>query len=68
VVAKLREWLSVSKRTTQISDLQRFDLKKLNDTEVKEQYQIKIPNKFTALENLGDNVDNNRALNTSERI
>jgi hypothetical protein len=32
----------------------RFNLKKLNDVEVKEEYQIKISNRFAALENLND--------------
>jgi hypothetical protein len=41
--------------------MQRFDLRKLNDAIVKEEYQIKISNRFAALENLDDNVDINRA-------
>jgi hypothetical protein len=41
--------------------MQRFDLRKLNDAEVKEQYQVKITNRFAALENFDDNVDLNRA-------
>jgi hypothetical protein len=36
VAAKLRERLSVIKRVAQKFDIQRFDLRKLNDTEVKE--------------------------------
>jgi endonuclease/exonuclease/phosphatase family metal-dependent hydrolase len=42
VVAKLRERISVSKRARQDSGLERFDLKKLDDIEVKEKYQIKF--------------------------
>jgi hypothetical protein len=34
--------------------MQRFDLKKLNKAEVKEQYQVKISNRFAGLENLDD--------------
>jgi hypothetical protein len=41
--------------------MQRFDLRKLNDAEVKEQYQVKITNRFAALENFGQNVNKNRA-------
>jgi hypothetical protein len=41
--------------------MQRFDLRKINDAEVKEQYQVKITNRFAALENFDDNVDMNRA-------
>jgi hypothetical protein len=37
VVAKLREWLSVSKQIAQKFDMQRFNLRTLNDAEVKEQ-------------------------------
>jgi hypothetical protein len=37
-VAKLRERISVSKRARQKFDIERFDLKKLNDVEVKEKY------------------------------
>jgi hypothetical protein len=42
VVAELRERISVSKQTRQYSDLVRFDLKKLDDVEVKERYQVEI--------------------------
>jgi hypothetical protein len=41
-VAKLRERISVSKRARQKFDLERFDLKKLDDAEVKEKYQVEI--------------------------
>jgi hypothetical protein len=61
VAAKLRERLSVSKRVAEKLYMQRFDLKKLNDADVKEQYQVKITNRFAALENFDDNVDMNRA-------
>jgi hypothetical protein len=61
VAAKLRERLSVSKRLAEKWDKQRFDLRKLNDAEVKEQYQVKITNRFATLENFYDNVDMNRA-------
>jgi hypothetical protein len=35
-------------------DMERINLKKLNDVEVKEQYQVKISNRFAAVENLDD--------------
>jgi hypothetical protein len=41
--------------------MQRFYLRKLNDAEVKEQYQVKITHRFLALENFDVNVDMNRA-------
>jgi hypothetical protein len=43
--------------------MERFNLKKVNDGEVKEQYQVKISHRFAALENLdADDVDTYRAL------
>jgi hypothetical protein len=56
-VAKLRERISVSKRARQTSDLERFDLKKLDDVEVKEQYQVEISNTFAVLESLDKSFD-----------
>jgi hypothetical protein len=41
-VAKLRERISVSKRARQNFDVGRFDLKKLDDIEVKEKYLVEI--------------------------
>jgi hypothetical protein len=61
-VAKLRERISVSKRARQNFSLERFDLKKLEDTEVKENYQIEISNRFAALESLDGSSDMNNAL------
>jgi hypothetical protein len=49
--------------------MQSFDLRELNDAEVKEQYQVKITNRVAALRNVDDNVDMNRAWeNTRENI
>ena len=42
VVAKFRERLAVTKQTAQKFDGERFNLRKLNDLEVKKQYQIEI--------------------------
>jgi hypothetical protein len=61
VVAKLRERISVCKRARQNFDVERFDLKKLNDVEVKEKYQIEISNRFAALESLDESFDINNA-------
>jgi hypothetical protein len=60
-VAKVRERLAVSKRAAQKIDTERFNVKKLNEVDVKEQYQVTIRNKFVALENLEDCGDINRA-------
>jgi hypothetical protein len=61
VVAKVRGRLAVGKQLVKKMDVKRFNLKQLNEEEVKEQYQVTIKNKFTALENLGDNGDINKA-------
>jgi hypothetical protein len=65
VVAKGRERLAVSKQMVKKMDVERFNLKQLHEEEVKEQYQVKIKNKFAALENLDDNGDINRAWETT---
>jgi hypothetical protein len=51
--------MTVSKRVAEKLDVLGFDLRKLNDAEVKEQYQVKITNRFAALENCDDTVDTN---------
>jgi hypothetical protein len=61
VVVKVRERLAVSKRMVKKMDVERFNLKQLDEEEVKEQYQVTIKNKFAALENLDYNGDINRA-------
>jgi hypothetical protein len=45
-------------------NMERFNLKQLNEKELKEQYQVTIKNKFAALENLDDDGDINRAWDT----
>jgi hypothetical protein len=60
-VAQLRERISVSKQVRQNSELERFDLKKLDDVEVKEKYQVEISNRFAALESLDESFDINNA-------
>jgi uncharacterized protein YneR len=53
-VTKLRVRISVSKQARQ-----KFDLKKLDDIEVKEKYQVEISKRFAALESLDENFDIN---------
>jgi hypothetical protein len=60
-VAKLRERISVSKRARQNSDLERFDLKKLDAIKDKEKYQVEISSRFAALESLDESFDINNA-------
>jgi len=69
VVAKVRERLAVREQAAQKFDGERFNLRKLNEREVRKQYEIEITNKFAALENLNDNEDINRAWeNIKENI
>jgi hypothetical protein len=49
VVAKVRERPAVTKQAAQKRDTDRFNAKKLNDGDVKEQYQVTITNKFGAV-------------------
>jgi len=49
---KFRQRLSVSKQAAQRFDMDKFNLKKLNDMDVREQYQLNISNRFLPLENL----------------
>ena len=41
--------------------MERFNLRKLNELEVRKQYQIKISNRFLDLQNLGYSKDINKA-------
>ena len=59
MIAKVRERLAVGKQTAQRFDRQRFNLK-LNEPEVREQYQTEFTNRFAALENSDDDEDVNR--------
>jgi hypothetical protein len=69
VVAKVRERLAVSKWAAQKIDMERFSVKKLNEGDVKEEYQVTIRNKFAALEYLKDSGDINKAWdNITENI
>jgi len=61
VVAKFTERLAVSKQAAQKFDVERFNLRKLNEMDVRQQNQIEITNRVAALENLSDREDINRA-------
>ena len=59
----------MGKQAAQRFDGQRFNLRKLNELEVRKQYQIEITNWFAALENLNDDEDVNRTWeNNKENI
>jgi len=69
VVEKVRERLAVSKLAAHKFDGERLILRKLNELEVRKQYQIEIKSRFAALENLNDGEDINRAWeNNKENI
>jgi hypothetical protein len=61
VVAKVRERLAVNKQRSQRFHLERFNLKKLNEVERKEQYHVEVSNRFAALEDVDIEVEINSA-------
>jgi len=61
--------LAVSIQAAQKCDGVRFNLRRLNELEVRKQYHSEISNRFAALENLIDGQDINRAWeNIKENI
>ena len=67
-VAKVRKRLAVRKQEAQKSDEGRFNLRRLNDLEVRKQYQIEIKNRLAALENVSEDEDINRAWKSIKKI
>ena len=61
VVVKVRERLAVRKQATQEVVVERFNLRKLNELEVRKWYQIEITNRLAALGNVENDGDINRA-------
>jgi len=68
VVSNVRKRLAVRKQEAQMFDGEKFNLRKLNEVEVRKQQQIEIANRFTTLENASDSVDIKRAWRTLKRI
>jgi hypothetical protein len=64
VVAKVRVRLEVNIQRSQRFDMERFNLKKLNDVEGKEQFCVKISTRFATFEDLDMEVDINSAWET----
>jgi len=56
----VKKRLAVIKQAAQNSDVEIFNLRTLNELEVMKQYQIKISNRFAALENVSNSKDINR--------
>jgi hypothetical protein len=50
VVTKVRKRLAVSKQTMYRVHMEKFNLKKVNEVEGKEQYRVEISNRFAALD------------------
>jgi hypothetical protein len=67
VVAKFREKLAVSKKTTQRFHIEKFNLKKLYVAKSKEQYPIEIANRFAVLENSDTEMDINITWDTIKK-
>ena len=61
VVAKVGENWQTSKQAAQKFDVERVNLRKLSELEVRKHYQINISNKFAPLENLNDSEGISRA-------
>jgi hypothetical protein len=60
VLAKVRERLALIKQRSQIH-MDRFNLKKLNEIEGKEQFRVQLSNLFAALEEFDTEVELNTA-------
>jgi hypothetical protein len=54
MVAEVKERLAISEQAAQMLEVERINLMKQSELEVRKQFQIKISNMFTALENLND--------------
>ena len=68
MVEKGRERLAVSIQAAQKFEMERFNLRKLSNLEVRKQCQIKISKRFAALENLNNREDINRAGKTLKGV
>jgi hypothetical protein len=61
VIAEVRERLTVRNQAAQKFHWERFNLRKLNELEVRKEHLIEITNRFAAMQNLSDYEDINRA-------
>jgi hypothetical protein len=57
VVAKVRERLEVNKQRSQRFNMERFNLKKLNEVGGKGKFRDEVSNRFAALEDLDAEMD-----------
>jgi hypothetical protein len=56
-----RERLAMNKQRSHRFHIERFNLKKLNEVEGKEQFRVEVSNRFAALEDLDAEVESNSA-------
>jgi hypothetical protein len=61
VLAKFRERLGVNKQRSHRFQMERFNLKKLNEMKSKEQFHVEVSNRIAALEDLDAEVEINSA-------
>jgi hypothetical protein len=54
----------VNKQRSQRFNIEKFNLKKLNDVEGKEQFRVEVSNRFAALKDLDTDVEINSAWET----
>ena len=64
----MRERFAVCKQEAQKFYVERFNLRKTSETEVKKQYKIKISNRFAGSDNLSDFEEVNRTWENLKRI
>jgi hypothetical protein len=64
MVAKIRERLAANKQRSHSFDMEKFNLKKLNEVEGKEEYRVEVSNRFAALEDLDTEVEINTIWET----
>jgi hypothetical protein len=57
VAEKVRERLAVNKQRSHRFHMEKFNLKKLNEAEGKEQYRVEVSNRFAASEDLDAEVE-----------
>jgi hypothetical protein len=61
--------LAVRKQEAEKFDVERFNLRKQSELEVRKKYHVKISNRFAVLENLNESENINRACgNTKQNI
>jgi len=67
VAAKVRERMAVCKQAAQKFDVKISNLRKISEMEVRKQCQIKISNRFAALEKVNDSDDFQENVKTSDK-